>query len=86
VVEVKRTTLDLDLATPQILTYMMANPNPNRPTFGLITNGGSFLFLKLTQDTPQYDLSSVFSLLPLRNELYDVLRVLKQISELIIAA
>lgn len=81
VIESKRTTFDLELAIPQALTYMMANPHPEKPLFGLVTNGGSFAFIKLAQG--EYDLSDVFSLLPRQNKLYDVLSILKQIGKLL---
>lgn len=78
VVESKGTEINLDLAIPQTLSYMMANPHLEKPVFAMITNGGEFFFLKLhRQGTPQYDISRIFSLLPLQNELYDVIKILK---------
>jgi hypothetical protein len=64
---------------------MMANPHPERPTFGLITNGDSFIFIKLVKEpVAQYDLSTDFSIFARpQNELYEVLRVMKQIGTLI---
>ena len=82
VLESKGTEINLDMAIPQTLTYMMANPDAKKPVFAMATNGGEFFFLKLNrQGTPQYDISRVFSLLPLQNELYDVLKILKQLGE-----
>jgi hypothetical protein len=65
---------------------MMENPNPERPVYGLITNGDEFQFIKLLfQDNSQYDLSNIFSLLlPLCNQLYDIMRVLKQIRQIML--
>lgn len=80
VLESKGTELNLDMAVPQTLAYMMANPNRDRPIFGMATNGGSFFFIKLVrQIVSQYDISDVFSYLPLQNKLFDVLQVLKGI-------
>jgi hypothetical protein len=64
----------------------MENPNPERPVYGLITNGDEFQFIKLLfQDNSQYDLSNIFSLLlPLCNQLYDIMRVLKQIRQIML--
>jgi len=31
----------------QILSYMLGNPAPDQPCFGMIATGGSFIFLKL---------------------------------------
>lgn len=84
VIEAKHTDLDIELAIPQTLAYMVATPHPDRAVFGMATNGSSFVFLKLTQQAPpQYDISEVFSLLPRRNQLYEVLQVLKQVGQLI---
>lgn len=84
VIEAKNTTFSASVAIPQTLAYMVSNPDPTRPTYGVVTNGDEFVFIKLGQQgTLQYDLSDVFSLLPLRNKLYDVLQVLKQISGLV---
>ena len=56
--ESKRTTISVMSALPQTLTYMMANPYPNEPAFGMITNGDGIIFVKLIQQgTPQYDIS-----------------------------
>ncbi|MEY3328993.1 MAG: hypothetical protein RLZZ115_1876, partial [Cyanobacteriota bacterium] len=75
VLESKGTEINLDMAIPQTLAYMMANYDVKKPVFGMVTNGGEFFFIKLNcQGTPQYDISRIFSHLPLQNELYDVLR------------
>lgn len=79
-----KSTIAFSVALPQVLTYMMGNPSPQHPVYGLITNGDEFQFIKLLiQDNPQYDLSNIFSLLlPHRNQLYDIMRVLKQIRQI----
>ncbi|MGB3766112.1 MAG: type I restriction endonuclease [Phormidesmis sp.] len=84
VVEAKKTTIPLRSALPQLLTYLMANPIPDRSVFGLITNGDEVLFVKLSQ-TPaaQYDISRAFSLYTVRSELTQVLQILKKISKII---
>lgn len=81
-----KSTIAFSLALPQAMTYMMANPHPDRPVYGLITNGDEFMFIKmLTQGLPQYDLSNVFSLLiPRRNQLHDILQILKQIRQIML--
>ncbi len=78
-----KSTIAFSIALPQAMTYMMANPHPERPVYGLITNGDEFMFIKmLTQGLPQYDLSNVFSLIiPRRNQLYEILQILKQICQ-----
>ena len=84
VLESKKTTLSALSALPQALTYLMANPNPDKPVFGMVTNGDDILFIKLTQtNTAQYDLSRVFSPFTSARELYDVLKILKRIGRVI---
>ncbi len=86
VIESKETSFSLEMALPQTLAYMLAHPNPQRPVFGMVTNGGNFIFVKLQyQEFPQYELSSVFSLLPRRNQLYEVLQILKRLGRMAIA-
>lgn len=84
VIESKETSFSLELALPQALAYMLANPNPERPVFGMVTNGGNFIFVKLQiqEEVPKYELSNVFSLLPRGNQLYDVLHILKRLGQI----
>ncbi len=79
-----KSTIAFPVALPQIMTYMMANPNPERPVYGLIGNGDEFMFIKmLTAGIPKYDLSNIYSLLlPHRNQLEDILQILKQIAQI----
>jgi hypothetical protein len=81
-----KATIAFSIALPQALTYMMANPHPDRPIYGLISNGDEFMFIKmLTQGLPQYDLSDVFSLLiPRRNQLHKIFRILKQLQQIML--
>ncbi|MGH7998335.1 MAG: type I restriction endonuclease [Brasilonema sp.] len=84
VLESKKTTLSVLSALPQALAYLMANPHPNKPVFGMVTNGDDILFIKLIQaETPQYDLSRVFALFTSAKELYSILQILKRISQAI---
>ena len=85
VIESKQAAFSLEVGKSQLLTYMLANPHPEQPTYGLLTNGNSFLFIKLIQEyTPQYILSRLFYILNPGNDLYHVLRVLKRIAQLAI--
>ncbi|HAJ59116.1 MAG TPA: hypothetical protein DCP31_07540 [Cyanobacteria bacterium UBA8543] len=64
---------------------MMGSPHPEKLIFGLITNGRFLIFIKMTrQDAPKYALSKVFSILNPGNDLYEVLKVLKQLGELVL--
>jgi hypothetical protein len=77
--EAKRSVLDVELALPQTIAYMAANPNnAQQPLFGLITNGSSYLFVKLLGN--QYGVSDLFATRSQhRNNLYEVLKILKNL-------
>ncbi|WP_341526094.1 type I restriction endonuclease [Nostoc sp. UHCC 0302] len=84
VIESKRSSFSLLEAVPQALVYMLANPTQNKPAFGLVTNGSDFIFLKLTQENQQkYALSDQFTLLKRKNELHQVLSILKNLSQIL---
>jgi len=83
VIESKRASFSIEAGLAQILSYMIANPNPDFLSYGLITNGGSFTFVKLSGGKqPMYALSKIFELRNPGNDLYDVLRILKYFREL----
>jgi predicted type IV restriction endonuclease len=85
-VESKNSAIDISEGIPQALAYMYTSPNNvDRPTFGLVTNGRNFIFLKLSKaGKPRYAWSNDFSLLnPRHNELYEVLAILKRLGDLI---
>jgi hypothetical protein len=83
VIESKQAAFSLEVGMPQILAYMLANPTADTPTYGLITNGSNFIFLKLAnRETPQYALSRLFYILNPGNDLYNVLLVLKCLGHL----
>ncbi|WP_414526991.1 type I restriction endonuclease [Nodularia chucula] len=82
VIESKRSSFSLLEAIPQALSYMLANPRLEKPVFGCVTNGSEFIFLKLIQENiSQYALSDQFTLLKRKNELYEVLSILKNLSQ-----
>ncbi len=84
VIESKRAGISLEEGIAQLLSYMRGNPNPEKPIFGMLTNGSHFLFAKLIKgETPQYALSDEFVLRRRENELYRVLSVLKRLAQLI---
>ena len=72
VIESKRSDFAVTRAIPQALAYMMSNSETVQPTFGMITNGNEFLFLKTSQN--EYANSRLFSLVNPNNELYEILQ------------
>jgi hypothetical protein len=85
VLESKKTTISTRSALPQALAYMMANPDLDRPRFGVLTNGDDVLFVKLlAQPMPQYALSRAFSIYTIASELRSAFQILKHLGEGII--
>ena len=84
VIESKRSDFSVSTAIPQALAYMIANPTVNTPTFGMICNGSEFLFLKAVHSSNiTYRTSQLFSLFNPNNDLYLVLKFLKELGNII---
>jgi len=85
-IESKRAAASIEVGLPQLLAYMLASPNPVQPVYGMITNGGSVVFLKLVQgpDATYYALSRIFEMRNPGNDLYPVLAVLKHLKHLVL--
>jgi hypothetical protein len=84
IIESKKLSFSLWEAIPQALVYMLANPEPKKPVFGLVTNGEDFQFLKLIQQQQfLYSLSDKFTLSKRENELYKVLSILKKLGQIL---
>ncbi len=63
IIESKRAEFSLKVGIPQVLSYMLATPQTDRPLYGLVTNGSNCLFLKLVMgDGPRYARSKEFIL------------------------
>jgi len=83
VIESKRVSFSIEAGLAQILAYMLANPNPDKPSYGMIATGGSFIFVKLVKgESPRYSTSKGYLTRNPGNELYDVLRILKRLSQI----
>jgi hypothetical protein len=83
VIESKQAAFSVEVGKPQLLAYMLTFSKSNKPIYGLITNGNSFIFVKLSkQETLKYALSRLFYIFNPGNDLYTVLRVLKRLGEL----
>ncbi|MEG5174805.1 type I restriction endonuclease [Microcoleus sp. B3-D7] len=83
-IEEKRSQYSIEAGLHQLLFYMLNGPSPEPVTFGLLTNGSSFRFIKMTKrDTPQYAVSKLFDIANTGNELYEVFRILKRLGGII---
>ena len=85
VIESKRAEFSIEVGLAQLLAYLLASPNLDRPNYGLIVTGSDFVFVKLIQveNIPQYATSKVFATRNPGNELYDVLRILIRLSKIV---
>jgi len=83
IIESKRGEFSLKVGIPQVLSYMLAVPHQNRPLYGLVTNGSSFVFLKLVQQgTPRYARSKEF-ILDQDNGLAITLQIMKKLGAIV---
>lgn len=82
-IESKRFSFSMEAGLAQLLAYMLANPHPSKPSFGLIVTGGTFVFIKLVKDTvSKYACSREFAIRNAGNDLYEVFRILKRFGQL----
>ena len=87
VIESKQAAFSIEAGLAQILAYMLANKNQEKPCFGMITTGGSFVFIKLVKsEISQYALSRVFELNNPGNDLYTVLGGLKRLEQVTLSS
>ncbi|BAZ14519.1 type I restriction enzyme R protein N terminus [Calothrix sp. NIES-4071] len=83
IIESKQAEFSIEKGLAQLLAYMLGNPYPDQPSFGMITTGGSFIFIKLVKgEVIQYGTSKIFEVRNPGNELYDVLRILKHLTQI----
>lgn len=80
VIESKRAEFSLKVGIPQVLSYMLAAPYQDKSLYGLVTNGSSFIFLKLVRgETPGYAKSKEFILAQDRG-LVKTLQIMKKLA------
>ncbi|MBD2776218.1 restriction endonuclease subunit R [Iningainema tapete] len=81
VIESKQVAYSVEAGLDQILAYMLAAPS--QQVYGMITSGGSFMFVKLVKSNPpMYGTSDIFDVRNRGNELHDVMRILKRLSQI----
>ncbi|MEO0376242.1 MAG: type I restriction endonuclease subunit R [Cyanobacteria bacterium P01_A01_bin.17] len=84
ILESKKTALSIWSALPQTLAYLMTNPHPKLPRFGMMTNGDDSVLVKLALSDPQrqYSFSRVFAALTSDQETYRTLQILQHIARI----
>jgi hypothetical protein len=84
IIESKKASFSIEEGLAQILAYMLSNSNLDKPCFGMIATGSEFIFVKLVKGhPPRYALSKGFLMRNPGNELYEVLRILKHLTQLV---
>lgn len=82
-IESKEASFSFEAGRAQLLAYMLANPQSEKPCFGLVATGGSFVFVKLVQgEVNRYGLSRTYELINPGNDLYEVYPILKHIADI----
>lgn len=83
VIEAKKSDFSTEAAIPQALAYMLANPNVNT-TFGFVTNGLEFQFIKLSrQGEVRYARSYPLSIYR-GDDIYTAVSGLKRLAQLVV--
>ncbi len=83
VIEAKKAAFSIEEGLAQILAYMLATPHPQKPVFGMICTGNSFIFIKLVLgENPRYATSNLFDVRNRGNDLYKVLKIFKQLAKI----
>lgn len=86
IIESKKASFSIEEGLAQILAYMLGSPNQDKINFGMIATGSEFIFVKLVKDNPPvYALSRGFLMRNPGNDLYEVLRILKRLTQLVTA-
>lgn len=82
-VESQRFSFSSHAGEVELLTHIQSNLQTGEVGYGLVITGGQSVFFKLVKDTiSKYTFSNSFSTWNEGNELYDVFRALKRISQL----
>lgn len=85
VIESKQADFSVEAGLAQLISYLLAKADIEKPAYGMITNGASFLFIKVVRhqdSSPQYATSSQFDIRRPTNELYEVLKILKHLGQI----
>jgi predicted type IV restriction endonuclease len=83
IIESKRAEFSLKVGIPQVLSYMLAAPQKDKPLYGMVTNGSSFVFLKLMAgEVPQYARSKEL-ILDRDDDLAIVLQIVKKLGAIV---
>ena len=82
-IESKWEAISPEVGLAQILSYLLANPDDDLPSLGMLTNGSYFRFVQLTKlDSPRYALSDSFYIRNRDNQLYNVLKIMKRLGQI----
>jgi len=80
-IESKRPTFSAEAGFAQLLAYMLDDPDKSSPSYGLVTSGSDFLFIKLVHGSPPQCVTS--SQFAMRNagDLEQVFQIMRWLAE-----
>jgi hypothetical protein len=82
-VESRAMAFSVESGIAQLLDCMLAASSHSKPCYGLVTTGGSFVFVKLVHSSPpMYAASDQFDMRKRGNELYQVYAFLKKLGQI----
>ncbi len=85
VVESKRSQLNVRMGLAQALLHMMASPNDDQPTYGLVINGSDCMFVKLVKGNPnRYALSPLFSMERSGHRIHNAVQILRKLRSIVL--
>jgi hypothetical protein len=85
VVESKRSQLNVRMGLAQALTHMMASPNDDLPTYGLVLNGTDFLFIKLVKgDRNRYAVSRPLTMYDPDRDIHQTVQILRKLRSIVL--
>ena len=82
IIESKQAGFSLKVGIPQILAYMLAAPKNQRTTYGMVSNGRSFMFFKLVREKTAYYARSKEFVIDQDAGLEQTLKIIKKLASL----
>ena len=80
-IESKRAAFSSEAGFAQLIAYMLDDPNKSEPSYGLVTSGSDFLFVKLLHGSPPQCITSLQLAMRNRSDVHQVFQIMKWLAE-----
>ncbi len=82
VIESKKAEYSIEAGLAQLLSYLLAHPNPDGICYGLLASGSDFIFIKFVRNEQgvKYGTSDQFAMRR-SDDIYQVFRILKRLTQ-----